>query len=187
MRRADGSRTAGIAILAVALALLDQGSKWLVVRELQPGRAVPVIAGLLSLTRVHNTGTAFGLFHRQQFLFILLSLATVAALAVFYRRLLSQGALVRWSAGLILGGAIGNLIDRLFRGAVVDFVDVFLVLKGEEYHWPAFNLADSAICVGAGLLLVAALIRKDNPRVPGSTVQRLNRGHTSREPGTVNR
>ncbi len=174
MRRADGSRTAGIALLAVALALLDQGSKWLVVRELQPGRPIPVIAGLLSLTRVHNSGTAFGLFHRQQFLFILLSLATVAALVVLYRRLLSQGALVRWSAGLILGGAIGNLVDRVFRGAVVDFVDVFLVLRGEEYHWPAFNLADSAICVGVGLLLITVLIRKDKHRVPGSTVQKFN-------------
>jgi signal peptidase II len=160
MRRADRSRAAGIAALAAALAALDQASKLLVVRELHPGRAVPVIAGFFNLTRVHNQGTAFGLFNRHGFIFILLSMVTIAAMIFFYRRLLSQGALVRWSAGLILGGALGNLIDRIFRGAVVDFLDVFLTLGGEEYHWPAFNLADSAICVGVGLLLITVVFQK---------------------------
>jgi len=174
MRRADGSRAAGVAVLAVALAALDQVSKLLAVRQLHLGRAVPVIANFLSLTRVHNRGTAFGLFNRHGFVFILLSLVTIAAMIYFYRRLLSQGALVRWSAGLILGGAIGNLVDRIFRGAVVDFLDFYLVLRGKEYHWPAFNLADSAICVGVGLLLITVVFQKNKTQVPGSTVQRFN-------------
>ncbi|MCX6350017.1 MAG: signal peptidase II [Candidatus Aureabacteria bacterium] len=163
MRRADGRRATGIAapaIIAVAVAALDQASKLLILLRLRPGRLIPSIAGFFNLTLIYNQGTAFGLFHRHGIVFIFLSLATIAALAFFYRRLLALGANARWSAGLILGGAAGNLVDRVFRGAVVDFLDFYLTWGGEEYHWPAFNIADSAICAGVGLLLVTVVFQK---------------------------
>ena len=168
MRRADGRRATGIAapaIIAVAVAALDQASKLLILRRLRPGRAIPAIAGFFNLTLVHNQGTAFGLFYRHGIVFIFLSLATIAALALFYRRLLALGANARWSAGLILGGAAGNLIDRVFRGAVVDFLDFYLTWGGEEYHWPAFNLADSVICVGVGLLLITVAFKHPQEQI----------------------
>lgn len=144
-------------MLAAALFLLDQGSKWLVAGSLRVGEVRTVIPGFFNLTHLHNRGAAFGLFADSDSpvargALIAFSLAALAL--VFY--LLWRGVSSRWAGwglGLILGGALGNLLDRVRAGSVVDFLDFHLAGR----HWPAFNLADSAVVLGALLLMIEVL------------------------------
>jgi len=144
-------------MLAAAVFLLDQGAKWLVAGSMRVGEARSVVPGFFNLTHLHNRGAAFGLFADSdspavRALLIAFSLAALAL--VFY--LLWLGVSSRWTGwglGLILGGALGNLLDRVRAGRVVDFLDFHLA----GYHWPAFNLADSAVVIGALLLMVEVL------------------------------
>jgi len=134
---------------ALAVLVMDQISKWAVLNGFQPYESIPVIKGLFNLIRVHNRGMAFGIMNRNQgaFGFYFLILATLAAivLLLYWVRHLKQNEVgITFGLGLILGGAIGNLVDRVHLGSVVDFLDFHL----GSHHWPAFNLADSAITVG---------------------------------------
>jgi signal peptidase II len=144
-------------MLAAALFLLDQGAKWLVAGSLRAGEIRPVLPGLFNLTYLHNRGAAFGLFADSDspaVRALLISFSVAALVLVLY--LLWRGVNSRWTAwglGLILGGALGNLLDRVRSGSVVDFLDFHL----GGYHWPAFNLADSAVVIGALLLMVEVL------------------------------
>ena len=148
-----------IALVASAIFLLDQFTKLLALSQLTPGLPVPVVDGLVSLTLVMNPGLAFGMLAGPslagRWLVTLLSLGALCVLGVLSVQLLPRAG--RWGAltlGLIFGGAIGNLVDRARFGAVVDFVDIYWRI----YHWPAFNVADSAISVGVGLLALRLLI-----------------------------
>jgi len=141
--------------LAIAIFILDQVTKAMATAWLAPRRAVTLIPGFLDLAYVRNTGAVFGLFRsladpwRSVILTVVpllaLGLVILMALRTPPARLRVHGAL-----GLILGAAVGNLLDRLRMGSVVDFVEVYL----GRYHWPNFNAADSAICVGVGLLVL---------------------------------
>lgn len=143
--------------LAILVMLADQLSKLAALRHLELHRPVPVLPAF-DFMLTYNTGAAFSFLSDaggwQRWLFIALAVGISAFLVKW---LLTLHADERWLAGalsLVLGGAIGNLIDRVFRdGKVVDF----LYLHYQEFHWPAFNLADSAICVGAGLLIAHSL------------------------------
>ena len=151
--------------LAFAVFLLDQASKAVVAQWLVQGETRRLIPGLFNLTHVHNRGAAFGLLANvtSSVVLILLVGFSVAAL-VLVLSLLWRGPASRlagWGLGLILGGALGNLFDRLYAGSVVDFLDFHL----GPYHWPAFNLADSAIVVGAAVLMAEVLrSRRRMPR-----------------------
>lgn len=141
---------------AFAVTLLDQLSKWYIVSELAPGEDRPLIQGFFSLVHAHNPGAAFGLFAGldQPLRGLLLGLTTAAALVTvgyFLFREYNSDRLGQLALGLIVGGAAGNIIDRVRLGIVVDFLDIYV----GEHHWPAFNVADSAICIGVGLLLLA--------------------------------
>ena len=128
----------------------DQLTKALVASRFLPGESVPLIPKVLQLTYVQNTGAAFGLFKGQQLVFVAVSVAVVAWILWEFRR--QQGMASRlnlWAAGLVLGGAVGNLIDRLRLGYVVDFIDVRV--------WPVFNIGDSAITIGVTLLIWQSL------------------------------
>ncbi len=144
-------------MLAAALFLLDQGAKWLVAGSLRVGEVRPVLPGFFNLAYLHNRGAAFGLFADSDSAVVRAALVgfSLAALAlVLY--LLWRGVSSRptgWGLGLILGGALGNLLDRVRAGQVVDFLDFHVA----GYHWPAFNLADSAVVIGALLLMVEVL------------------------------
>jgi len=132
---------------------LDQITKAVVLSHLQPGVHVDVVSGFANLTLVMNPGLAFGLLGTVpvawRWVVACLSLIALGVLARVALRVLPEGGwLDRLAIGLIFGGAVGNLIDRVRFGAVVDFVD--LHLRG--YHWPAFNVADSSITVGVALL-----------------------------------
>lgn len=146
-------------LIAVAIILLDQATKQVIVRALRLGQGVPIIPGFFDIVFVMNPGAAFSFLAtlpdsvRNPF-FIIVSVTAVILIIVYHTRHLQQHALASLSLSLILGGAVGNLIDRLRYGMVVDF----LLVHVYQYHWPAFNVADSAISVGVGLMLLDMLL-----------------------------
>ncbi len=136
--------------LTSALILLDRLAKWWASTALDVGRPVPLIGQAIRLTRVHNAGGAFGIFPGNGEIFLavsgLISLVLLAVLLVGRVR----GRLVRFGMSIVLAGAVGNLIDRLLYGYVLDFFEI----RG----FPVFNLADACITVGAGLIILDVLI-----------------------------
>ncbi|AJE02324.1 signal peptidase II [Geobacter pickeringii] len=144
-----------LAITALVL-IVDQATKILIDRTMELYQSIPVIDGLFSITYLRNKGAAFSFLasfsYRLPF-FIAVSLVAVVAIAVTFRKLRDDQRLAAASFALIFSGAIGNLIDRLRLGEVIDFLDVYW----KSSHWPAFNVADSAICVGVALLALDAL------------------------------
>lgn len=153
------------------LVSFDQLTKLLVMESFRLGESRPVIEGFLHLTRVHNYGAAFGILAnlspalRDPLLF-LLPAAVLAIILYTFTRLRENQLLNIYSLSLITGGAIGNFVDRLRLGWVVDFLDFHWQQKA---HFPAFNLADSAITLGVGLLFVSILLEKD-PRAEDPAV-----------------
>jgi len=155
-----------IAVIAVVVVVLDQLTKLVVLDRLAPGAPVAVVPGLVALTLVMNPGLAFGLLagvpEGWRWIVVPLSLLALFVLFRVALRILPTGGWRERSAiGLVFGGAVGNLIDRGRFGAVVDFVDVHF----RGYHWPAFNVADSAITIGVAMLALAALADR-SPSTP---------------------
>ncbi|RLB25237.1 MAG: signal peptidase II [Deltaproteobacteria bacterium] len=141
--------------LALIIFLLDQVSKWMVVTHIEAHQTLSVIPGFFSLVLVKNRGMAFGIFSqtRSGFYYYFLLSTTIGAIGVILFSFFWIKSSKKWltvGLSLILGGAVGNFVDRLRLGYVIDFLDFFL--KG--YHWPAFNVADSAVTVGTFWLLL---------------------------------
>jgi signal peptidase II len=141
-------------IIAGLVVLLDRMSKWLVAQRISLHDSIDVVPGFFRLTHVQNQGAAFGLFSDSpsEWKVAMLILFSVAALAVVSALLWKNGNAMNATAialSLVFGGALGNLWDRVSSGRVIDFLDIYL----GSHHWPAFNVADSAIVVGALLLL----------------------------------
>jgi len=136
-------------LIAACVVALDQITKLWVRSNITLYESVPVF-GCLSLTNVRNTGSAFGLFVNQAFLLSLIGVVGVVAILLFYRYFSKSNLLGVSALSLVFGGAIGNLIDRFRFGYVTDFIDVRL---WHDYHWPSFNVADSAITVGSIMLI----------------------------------
>ncbi len=157
-------------LVTLLILVLDQWTKGLIARALDVHQSRTVIRGLFDLTYVRNTGAAFGLFASVDSSVKAVLLNTVAVLVflvVSAYALRSSHKSVRLQVGfaLILGGAVGNLLDRVRFGYVVDFLDFGI----SGHHWPAFNVADSAICIGVGLLFLDMLrseedVKTDSPR-----------------------
>ena len=144
--------------IALAVVVLDQIVKAIVRREIALNESITVIPGFFDLTRVHNTGTAFGFMNSTDFPFKTVILACIAigalaALAIYAATLPANQWLARIGLALILGGAAGNLIDRVTEGYVVDFVDLYW----SGWHFWAFNVADAAITVGVALMILDLL------------------------------
>jgi signal peptidase II len=147
------------ALLAATIVVADQITKRLVDRMMELHESRPIVDGLLSLTYVRNRGAAFGVLSDadlpyQSALFVVVSLVALVAIGYYALRLPPEHRLAHSALALVLGGATGNLLDRTRLGYVVDFVDVFW----KSHHWPAFNVADSAISVGITLLLLDMLL-----------------------------
>ena len=142
----------GVIILVI---VLDQLTKIWVVQSFNLYESLPVIPGFFNLTYLTNTGAAFGIlaghstWWRQAF-FIGVAVIALIAIVFMYRQLKNESVWYEFSLAFIAGGAIGNLIDRIRLGSVVDFLDVYI----GTHHWPAFNVADSAITVGVTVFLV---------------------------------
>jgi signal peptidase II len=141
--------------LSAAVILLDLWTKWLVVARIDLHEAVPVIPDFFQIVHVRNTGAAFGIGANasSKVVPLLLNAGAIGVFCVvvlYALRSAITDRLLQTGLHLILGGAIGNLLDRFRFGYVVDFLDVYV----RNHHWPAFNVADSAICVGIGLLFL---------------------------------
>ncbi len=154
--------------LALAVVVLDQATKTWVLATFELHETLPVIPGWFHLTYIRNPGAAFGLFSghaeafRRPFFLVVTTVALAAILAILWRAPRGRPWLLT-ALGLVFGGAVGNLIDRVRWGEVVDFLDVFW----KTHHWPAFNIADSAITVGMGVLILEELFgRKQAGGIP---------------------
>jgi signal peptidase II len=143
----------GMLATALVIAVCDQAVKRVVVSVMEIGRSIDVLGSFARLTRTSNTGAAFGLFRGRGPVFIVISLIAAIAITAFSRQIARARRIERVAFGLILGGAVGNLIDRIRLGAVVDFIDIGV----GAVRWPTFNIADSAITIGVTLLAVSVL------------------------------
>jgi signal peptidase II len=155
---AEGAVKSRYLLLSLAVLVLDQWTKWLVELHLPHHVAQVVVPGLLNLTHVRNTGVAFGLFAAgghvpTAWVLSGLGLVALAVVSLYFWRTAAQHRLLLVALALVLGGAVGNLLDRMMSGAVTDFVDVYV----GTHHWPAFNVADSAISIGLGLMALDTL------------------------------
>lgn len=139
--------------LSVLVLILDQASKLLVDASFQLYESLPLMP-YFNLTYARNTGAAFSFLSDaggwQRWLFAALAIVMSSFIGLWLKRLQAHETLMAVSLSLVLGGAIGNLIDRVAYGYVIDFLDVYY----DSWHWPAFNIADSAICVGVALMLL---------------------------------
>lgn len=133
-------------LITLAIVVLDQGTKMLVQATMNEGQSIPVIDGIFKLTYVQNAGAAFGIFQHRTAFFIVITFLVIFLVLFFYKKMPKEKLLFRLALGLQLGGAIGNLIDRIRIGRVTDFFEI--------PYWPVFNVADMAIVIGVGLLVI---------------------------------
>jgi signal peptidase II len=154
-------RTGVFLLCAIAIVALDQTTKLFASSHLMPGESISVLGDFIRLTLVHNTGAAFGLFPGSRVPFIVVSVVAIAVVLYLFFRETYRSVANRILLGCILGGAIGNLIDRVRLGYVVDFIDVGFGTA----RWPVFNAADSAVTIGV-LLLAWNLARSGRVAAP---------------------
>ncbi|MBF0449236.1 MAG: signal peptidase II [Candidatus Magnetomorum sp.] len=148
-------------LVSLIIVILDQLTKWLILDNMLLYESIPVIPNLFNLTHIHNTGGAFGFMADQhplirQFLFHGVSMVSLAIIVYFYHKSPVEYPFLLTALSLIFGGAVGNLIDRFRLGEVVDFLDVYI----GTWHWPAFNVADSAVSVGVTILMYYMIFKK---------------------------
>jgi len=142
-------------IIAISVFVLDRISKFWISQNFALNESTQIIKNIFHLTLVHNTGAAFGIFRSQTIFFVVISLLAVVAIVIYIRRSTKPSYFRDIALALILGGAFGNLVDRLFFGYVIDFLD-FRV-------WPVFNVADSAITIGTFLLIFSLVYKSKIP------------------------
>ncbi len=149
-----------IAVIIITIAA-DQLTKTLVAGSLHLYESREIIPGFFNLVYVTNSGAAFSMLADvnspwRHYFFLTIGAAALVGLSVLYWKLRKVNSLYSWPLALIAGGAAGNLIDRIRFGSVIDFLDFYV----GDYHWPAFNIADSAICVGVGIFLLINIFDK---------------------------
>lgn len=151
-------------IIILLVVAADQATKALIMRSFAPYESRPVIDGLFNLVYVTNSGAAFSFLADagpwRHWFFVAVGAIAIIGFTLAWWTWARDKRLLTVAMALIVGGAIGNIIDRLRFGAVVDFLDVFI----GSYHWPAFNVADSSICIGAGIYIVAAMLFDRSPQ-----------------------
>lgn len=154
----------------ILIIFADQWAKLLILARFDYGESVVLIQNFFSITYVRNTGAAFGFLasanpsFRVPF-FLIVPIIAMVVLGFLYRDLPDTARIRSMALGLVSGGALGNLIDRVRLGYVVDFLDVHF---RTDYYFPAFNVADSAICVGVSILLLSTLTKKEYDHAPSA-------------------
>lgn len=138
-----------ILLLAIIVITLDQWSKYTIQNSMSLGMSIPIIPNIFHLTYILNPGAAFGILENQRFLFVVIALIMLGAIAYYYPRLRNQPVLLRLGLGLMAGGATGNVVDRVKTGYVIDFFDFRI--------WPVFNIADIAIVTGVSCIVYTLL------------------------------
>jgi signal peptidase II len=154
-------------LLSLGVIALDQLTKRVIARTIELHDSHEIVPGLASLTHVRNRGAAFGFLSNadlpyQSMLFSVLSLVALLAILAYALKLPVTQKWTQLALALIMGGAVGNLLDRLWHGFVIDFVDVYW----HQHHWPAFNVADSCISIGVVMLVLELLRPGDAEKAP---------------------
>lgn len=143
-------------LLALFVIVLDQITKLLIVKNMELGESIQVIENFLNITSHRNPGAAWGILAGQMWFFYIVTVIVVIGLVYYIQKMAKTHILLGISLGLMLGGAIGNFIDRVLRKEVVDFVDTYIF----GYDFPVFNVADSALTVGVVLLMIFMLFEE---------------------------
>ncbi|WP_068672461.1 signal peptidase II [Oceanobacillus sp. Castelsardo] len=141
-------------IIALFLIGIDQLTKWLVVRFMEIGESIPIIDGLFYLTSHRNQGAAWGILQGKMLFFYIVTIIVIIGVVYYMNKFAKNDKWLALGLSFILGGAIGNFIDRLFRKEVVDFFDSYIL----NYNFPIFNIADSALTIGVIFVIIATII-----------------------------
>ncbi|MFC9726046.1 lipoprotein signal peptidase LspA [Bacillus cereus] len=141
-------------VIALFVIAIDQISKWLIVKNMELGTSIPIIDNVLYITSHRNRGAAWGILENKMWFFYIITVVFVVFIVFYMKKYAKTDKLLGISLSLILGGAIGNFIDRVFRQEVVDFIHVYIF----SYNYPVFNIADSALCIGVVLIIVQTLL-----------------------------
>ncbi|MGE7860407.1 lipoprotein signal peptidase LspA [Bacillus mobilis] len=141
-------------VIALFVIAIDQISKWLIVKNMELGTSIPIIDNVLYITSHRNRGAAWGILENKMWFFYIITVVFVTFIVIYMKKYAKTDKLLGISLGLILGGAIGNFIDRVFRQEVVDFIHVYIF----SYNYPVFNIADSALCIGVVLIIIQTLL-----------------------------
>ncbi|MGO4887854.1 signal peptidase II [Anaerobacillus sp. MEB173] len=147
-------------VVAIVILISDQVTKWLIVKTMELGESIPIIENIFYITSHRNRGAAFGILQGQMWFFYVVTVFVVGFVIYYLHKEAKNKPLMGLSLGLVLGGAIGNFIDRVFRGEVVDFLDVIII----TYDFPIFNVADSALVVGLIVIMVYVLFEDRKTR-----------------------
>ena len=148
--------------ISLATTLLDQLTKWVAIEQIPPTYTHPpveIIPGFFNLVHVYNKGAAFSILKGYGWLLVILAIIALAAIYRWRRNFELEKPPIQWAFGMLTGGIVGNVIDRLIHGHVMDFIEIILPIYG---RWPAFNIADSGICIGVGIYLFHSFFR-NNP------------------------
>lgn len=143
-------------IIAVFIIALDQFTKWLIVKNFQLGESVEVIENFLYITSHRNKGAAWGILQGQMWFFYLITVVVIIGIIYYIQKAAKGKWMLGVSLGFMLGGAIGNFIDRVTRKEVVDFINTYIF----GYDFPVFNIADSALVIGVAMLMIQMLLEE---------------------------
>ena len=141
-------------LIALVVIAIDQFTKWLIVKNMELGESIPIIDNVLYITSHRNRGAAWGMLQNQMWFFYIITVIFVIGVIYYIQKYGKQDKFLGLSLALILGGAIGNFIDRVWRKEVVDFIHTYIF----SYNFPVFNIADSALCIGVVLILIQTLL-----------------------------
>ena len=147
-------------LIALFVIAIDQVSKWIIVKEMELGESIPIIDNVLYITSHRNRGAAWGILENKMWFFYVITVIFVIFILFYMKKYAKTDKLLGISLGLILGGAIGNFIDRVVRKEVVDFIHTYIF----SYNFPVFNIAESALCVGVALIIIQTLLEGKNTK-----------------------
>ncbi|KOO40718.1 signal peptidase II [Priestia koreensis] len=140
-------------VIALFVIVLDQVSKWIIVKEMEYGQSITIIDNVLYITSHRNQGAAWGILQGKMWFFYLITVLVIIGIIVFLNRLPKREVWLKVALALMLGGAIGNFIDRVIRKEVVDFIHTYIF----SYDFPIFNVADSSLVVGVAIMFIATI------------------------------
>lgn len=152
-------------LVAVIIVALDQWTKWLVVNNMELGERIPLLDPTFALLSHRNRGAAWGMLEGQIWLFSIVTVIVIAGILYYFHKEAKGKPLFQFSLMILLGGAIGNFIDRLFRGEVVDFIDVLIPII--NYDFPIFNIADAALTIGVVMVMIVLFLEEKREKKTG--------------------
>ena len=152
-------------LVAVIIVALDQWTKWLVVKNMELGERIPLLDPTFALLSHRNRGAAWGMLEGKIWLFSIVTVIVIAGILYYFHKEAKGKPLFQLSLMIILGGAIGNFIDRLYLGEVVDFIDVLIPII--NYDFPIFNIADAALTIGVVMVMIVLFLEEKREKKTG--------------------